>query len=735
MFDSFTEPASVGQDLLRGAFSLLDRPAYALLALIYELFFNVATADVLSNEMVMKFYGRVQIVLGVFMMFQLAMTILRGIVNPDNFGKDNSTLITRIITALVLFALLMPIGRGGGNEFESQVNNNGLLFGTLYSLQHRLLSNNTIGRLVLGTNDSNVSFGDTPTATGDTELKKSARIFTSTILKGFYRINLVPEDQRVNANDGKDPAIYNDNRVCTDIDDSILAAYTRVDAEPGEILSLVNATCDSTAQPGFLNNLRTGAQKLTGTTKYIFTYTPVISTIVPIVFIFILLSFTIDVAVRAIKLAVLRLIAPIPIISYMDPKGSKDSSFNAWVKALTSTYLDLFIRLAAVYFVIYIIQDMIVNGAAISTTAGDGILHVLSVIIIFIGLFIFAKQAPKFIKQVLGLKDDGGKLFGGLGEIMGIGAVGAGAVGGAISKATTAAAGAEGGKLSKVIGNKGAKVVAGITGFGAGAIGGGVNAGKALWNSKDFDSKAVMSQVRAYNAKNYSNAADDSTPFGRFVAGAQANLGMKNKLQQYDDRIKYYGAAESAMKRITGAFDGNGDYKETYTGPTIQDSSGRDILSQGTQYSLKDYKDILNRVQATGDNTLIKSVDDQMKKAQGKRLDDLRMLDRKEIEARVNSSDAQWAQWTNNDLVAYDAARTIYDVAQKYSDDPFFSKFRGHDFKDKDLSPDYDHEKYAWGPVFKWSAGQAGKAADQIKNSNEYSQAKANAARAQESKK
>ena len=52
----------------------------------------------------------------------------------------------------------------------------------------------------------------------------------------------------------------------------------------------------------------------------------------------ILLSFTIDVAVRAVKLAVLRLIAPIPIISYMDPKGSKDSAFNSWVKTLTSTY-------------------------------------------------------------------------------------------------------------------------------------------------------------------------------------------------------------------------------------------------------------------------------------------------------------------------------------------------------------------------------------------------------------
>ena len=78
------------------------------------------------------------------MMFQLAMSFLRGIVNPDNFEKDSTSFVQKAITALLIFGLLVPIGTGGGNEFEKQVNNNGLLFGTLYSLQHRILANNTI---------------------------------------------------------------------------------------------------------------------------------------------------------------------------------------------------------------------------------------------------------------------------------------------------------------------------------------------------------------------------------------------------------------------------------------------------------------------------------------------------------------------------------------------------------------------------------------------------------------
>ena len=168
-------------------------------------------------------------------------------------------------------------------------------------------------------------------------------------------------------------------------------------------------------------------KKLTGKTYYVFAYMPLISAIVAFIFVFILLNFTIEVAVRAVKLSVLRLIAPIPIISYMDPKGSKDNSFNSWVKTLTSTYLDLFIRLATVYFVLFLVQDMIVNGIYINN--GSGLLGTLSFILILVGLFVFAKQAPKFIKQVLGIKDEGGKFFSGIGELAAVGAAGAGIIG------------------------------------------------------------------------------------------------------------------------------------------------------------------------------------------------------------------------------------------------------------------------------------------------------------------
>ncbi len=714
--ESYTEPASVLTNAIRSVFAFFDRPAYWLLSMSYMLFFNVASADIFNNETIMKFYGRVQVILGVFMMFQLAMTILKGIVNPDSFTGDKGSgraIITKIMTSLLLLTILMPIPiPNPSTEYEKRINNNGLLFGTLYSLQHRILSNNTIGRLVLGTSSTDTSFmsGNDD----DNSLDQSTRIFTSTIIKSFYRINLIPEEDRDKSYvmKGEDPAIYNENRVCTDIDDAILDTYTAIDANPFDIISMVNATCDSDAQPGFLNNLHTTFQTLTGSTKYVFSYMGIVSFIVPLVFAIILFSFTIDIAVRAIKLAVLRLLAPIPIIRYMDPNGGKDSAFNAWVKALTSTYLDLFIRLATVYFVIFIIQDMIINGISINDSYG-WLLNVFTYIAIWIGLFVFAKQAPKFIKQILGMKEDSGKFFDGLTSALGVGAVGAGVVSGSVSKA--AATHQNGGNLAK-------SIASGITG----AIGGGYNAGKSFFTTKDATGKSVMGQVRSYNARNYSNAEDESTPFGRFKAGIQGGLGLKNQMQKLDDKIKLYNAAQDAMGRISKSFDGNGDYKFNYSGADIKDRDGNVIVANGSQQSLKSLNDFLNFY--SSDGIASKALDDAKKAAQGKRFAEIRGLSRAQVQANIDNG---VAGWSTSDLNVYDAAKTMYDVARKYSDEPEFSHLSGISFDYTDPT----NPGSEWGKIWKHDAAAAGKSADQIKNSDEYARAKANAHRADEKSK
>lgn len=433
----------VGANLLRTIASSLNFCVYFLLGMMYQIFFNVSSAQLFENETIKNFYGRVQLIIGVFMIFKLAVSILQGIMDPEKFtsGKEGSfgSVITRVIVALIMLAVIVPINVPdvqNANSYEKYINNNGLLFGTLYSLQDRILSENTLGRLILGTTDTS----DNPDSIDQSgmsdeeiqqqKLERSANIFASTILKGFLRINMLPEDQREDDDETKETNWYCQGQDLTDDHRIAINVYSQLDISPSVLLSdpIVLAKCNLNWQANVpIVNL------IAGDSKYVFAFNFIAALVVGAIFLVILVGFTVDIAIRSIKLAILRLLAPIPIISYIEPKSAKDGMFASWVKALTSTYLDLFLRLAIVYFVIFIIQDMMVNGIVIDQAGG--LVGIISVIFIWIGLFFFAKMAPKFIKDALGLK--GSMTNIGLSGIMGGAAtfVGGGSAKGAMAGA------------------------------------------------------------------------------------------------------------------------------------------------------------------------------------------------------------------------------------------------------------------------------------------------------------
>lgn len=430
------EPGVVG-NLLRTIGSSLNFCVYFLLGMMYQIFFNVSSAQLFENETIKNFYGRIQLIIGVFMIFKLAVSILQGIMDPEKFtsGKEGGfgSIITRVVVALIMLAVIVPINIPdvqNANSYEKYINNNGLLFGTLYSLQDRILSGNTLGRLILGTTDEADDPSDSGSATQQEKLEQSANIFASTILKGFLRINMLPEDQRENDDETEETNWYCQGQDLTDNHRTAINAYSQLDISPAALLSdpIVKAKCNLNWQANVpIVNL------IAGDSKYVFSFNFIVSLVVGAIFLVILVGFTIDIAIRSIKLAILRLLAPIPIISYIEPKSAKDGMFASWVKALTSTYLDLFLRLAVVYFVIFIIQDMMVNGIVIDQAGG--MVGIISVIFIWIGLFFFARMAPKFIKDALGLK--GSMTNIGLSGIMGGAAtfVGGGGVTGAMAGA------------------------------------------------------------------------------------------------------------------------------------------------------------------------------------------------------------------------------------------------------------------------------------------------------------
>lgn len=376
---------------IRSLFAVIDQVVYFLMSILYEIFFAVAGVDFLSGDVIRSIYSRVQIILGVFMIFKLAVSILQGLVSPDvilDKKRGMGTIVSRIITSLLMLALIAPMNISASNEWERQVNNNGLLFGTLFSLQNRILANNTIGRLIVGNNISEEF-------TSSKSLSETGRVFSTTVLKTFVGINTSPNS--------KEP-------VCSNINPGISNIIKSSKSSAGDILGIVNIGC-SQAGSDSKSLFASVISDFIGNEHYAVYYFLGASTIAGVIIDVILIGYSIDVAIRVFKLAILRLIAPVPIIGHMSisaKEGKGEDAFSRWTQTLISTYIDLFIRLAVIYFGLFFVQLALNSKLGITNyNSSNVMINVFATLFIIIGLMLFIKQAPKYIKGALGIKDGG----------------------------------------------------------------------------------------------------------------------------------------------------------------------------------------------------------------------------------------------------------------------------------------------------------------------------------------
>lgn len=627
-------------DGFRSIMAGLDRVVYNLLSVIYEIFFNVATANIISGQTVKTFYSRVQLILGVVIMFKVAISLFNGIMNPDslNDGKNGfSSIIKRVVMVLIMFVLMVPLNipnAGNSDDYTSnsqsswnaRMNENGILFGTLYEVQSRLLSQNIVSKLILGTdysasNDEDDDPNSISNFANDTlhlnvnenEYEKAARQLSSIVLRCFVTINLESEYG--------DPA-EDDDRMCKEDSepklenyDKSYAVYEDDDSTASEILAEINQMCD----------IQTGR----GGERYAYNYLFGFSTIVGILFVIIIVSFTVDAAIRVFKLAILRLIAPIPIISYIDPKT--ESTFQNWVKILGKTFADLFVRLAIINFVIFFIREFGTNSLGV-TVAGNGLVGVFSKIFIYLGLLMFAKEAPKFIADSLGIKDTGKfKLFGGLGRLHATGSMLAGTVGSAATN--WRAFRQEQPKREDVLQHPIAARASNFFRRGVGAAGsaliggaGGLITGANALSGAESDFNKNV--VRAQQNRN-AQRASHSTMIGRFI-DRQAQLWTGQSLadrdkQALDANIKAKEAIGNFKKRaqeearknsnITGSVNIQGpngttrsvvaNYEKLIAAMGAKDSSGN-FTYNGGQYNVSDFDtNVLNELLKSQTNTYL----------------------------------------------------------------------------------------------------------------------------------
>ena len=371
----------------------LDQSVYWTASQCYQLFMKLATAQIFTDDFFSSFAKRIYAILGVFMLFYLVYALLNAIVDPDKLTNDKGAgkIAKNLIISLVLLGLLPN------------------LFDLAYRLQNFVLSSNLLGAVILGSDVIDVSDSEAITENNES-LIRFGDYASFTVLNAF----LNPENLNPTLDGG-----YNWYGVKKEI------------LEEGKWKNL------PLLSDAVSNGTSIGGENI------VLTYRPIVSTAAGIFLIYMLLSFTLDLGVRVVKFAFYQLLAPIPIVLRILP--SKKGTFDKWLKQTLSVYFEVFVRVGLMYIAIYFINAITTNNTLMEmwteSTSGK-----LALAIIIIGVFAFAKQAPKIISDVLGIDTGGLKL--GIGEKLkagvsgmsilpgfGLAKSGIGHVGGAISGA------------------------------------------------------------------------------------------------------------------------------------------------------------------------------------------------------------------------------------------------------------------------------------------------------------
>lgn len=342
---------SIGQ-AIRTLFGNLSAIIYDFIVVVYDLFVTLSRAEILDSAFIQKIYEKVGLVLGLFMMFKLIFSLLQHLLDPNKFNdKKNgfASIIQRSVIAIVLLGTVPSIFRLAFDIQNFIVgDNNG--------------NNNVIYKLIIGDSIS--------TNVSDFGTKMASDLFFS-----FYK----EEDGYVL--DGG--VSYDESGIPVFIDYDTLVD----NIEGGD---------------SFFTAVDYLAVRQNST--YVIDYNWLFSVAVGIFVVYILIMYIIQVGVRVVQLAYLQLIAPIPILSYIsDPEGA----FNKWIKQCISTYLDLFLRVAIIYFIVYLsstIMNSFGNPSSVlinslGANVSDSMIAWVKIFIL-IGLLLFAKKAPELIKDL-----------------------------------------------------------------------------------------------------------------------------------------------------------------------------------------------------------------------------------------------------------------------------------------------------------------------------------------------
>ena len=485
-------------EAMRTMFGYLASVIYDFIVLLYDLFIYLSRMEILDNDFVQSIYKKVGSILLLFMVFKLTFSLINSLINPDKFNdKKNgfTAIITRSILAIVMLGITPTIFR---EMFDLQ----SLIIGANNS------SDNVLYKLVLSdaiVSDS-TSFGKT---------------LASNLFFCFYTDDEYPK----------------------------FGGETIPNAS-GELVTLNVKTLKESIESDDNETFFTAIQYINekgSTGDYAIEFDIVFSVLVGAFVVWILVMYCIQAAVRVFQLAYLQLIAPVPILSYIsEPEGA----FKKWISQCVNTFLDLFIRLLIIYFILYLCDyitkniDNIISFDMGAYNISDKMENWLYIFLI-VGLLLFAKKVPELLKDIFPMKGGAGKFSYGLKpakEISdfakGATTFGAGAVVGAVGGVATGIKYGDGVK---------GKIFGAFGGLGRGALGGMKTKGNIIGNARKGMGAQRAAAQRAYD-RNHDGSDFWGRTFGAHSASLRAEV-FEDELKAYDDYKSKFDFVEKELEK------------------------------------------------------------------------------------------------------------------------------------------------------------------------------------------
>lgn len=498
---------------------------YPLIARAFELFVYLSKVNLLEHDDIKPIYVRITVVLTIIMTFYVTFEFVKHIVQPDGVSdkeKGVGKLVYKLIAVVVLIAFVPKI------------------FGLANTAQQIIVERNIIGKIILGSKmagdyDISEQFGNT---------------FASSMLSNFYGFN----------------EAVGESAKCDDANcHALVAANFRLFESTGNLIYMTTGLKDSTE-----TTIETDNGPQTVETANI-RFDGIFAVLIGGFILYIIAMYCIDVGVRWAQLIFLQIIAPIPIIGYLTP--SKDGIFQKWCKQCLTTYLDLFIRIALIYFIL-LLTGIIMHGNILDSLFSGLFFHssymkVLVEIILILGLLLFAQKAPKMLGELFPKKSAASGNFG-LGwkerGIPQVGRVIGGVVGGAAGVLAGGVTGAvQGWRRSKAMGANGEAKGFGSGLWGAtkgivrGTVGGatrGIYNGAKKGNIFKNTAAGIRNQAKAN--QRFGNREEHGYTLGHQIGDkARGAFGLSSRTQNLekdkaplDRKIKEHEAEEQHRKKI-----------------------------------------------------------------------------------------------------------------------------------------------------------------------------------------